>query len=216
MLERADDGVVGAFQNADDAALGAGVPALGPAVAFIARDAGHDAIAVHGGAGVLGRDEEILFARFVFLREEGVAGLMNVEQAGDEVGFGGEDVAILPDAGDLAGAFHFAQGLVQIHAHAAFAPEGFGQLGFVERAVFRRAQEAEDAFLKGLGLGIHRGQCPREGVWKRAIVASARSSPPFDEYCASGVSLNIACPRRSGKLLARRSISRAARSSWAC
>ena len=138
MLKRTDDGVVRALQDTDDAPFGSGAATFCAGVAFIACDAGHDAIAVHGGTGVLSGDEEILLARLVFLREEGVTGLVNVEQAGHEVRFGGEDVAIFPDTRDLAGALQFAQRLVQIHAHAALAAECFREFGFIERAVFRR------------------------------------------------------------------------------
>ena len=63
LLQRADDRVVRALENADDAALRACAAAFRMGVALVARDASHHAIAVHRGAGVLGRDKQVLLAR---------------------------------------------------------------------------------------------------------------------------------------------------------
>ena len=80
LLQRSDNGVVRALQNADDAAFGRTARSLAPSVAFVASDPRHDAIAMHGGAGVLGRDEKVLFARFISVGEKSEAGLVNVKQ----------------------------------------------------------------------------------------------------------------------------------------
>ena len=184
MLERADDGVVRALQDANDATFRPGAAAFGASVLFIAGDPGHDAIAVHGGAGVLRGNEEVLLAGLILAGEEGETGLVNVQQAGDEVGFGGEDVAILADAGDLAGALQFAQRFVQVHPHAALAAEGFGELGLVERAVIRCGKDAQDLLGKRVVLGFH-----KEGLSTRKAGRANSAHSARDEYCGGSVSL---------------------------
>ncbi len=116
---------------------GRALPPLARAYLFIARDSRDDAVPVHRGAGVLRGDEEILLARLVLLREEGVAGLMHVQYSRDQIGFRRQDVTILADAGDLSGPLQLPKRLVQIHPHAAFPPERFRELDLVERSVFR-------------------------------------------------------------------------------
>jgi hypothetical protein len=118
---------------------------------------------MHGGAGVLRGDEEVLLVA-AFAREEGVAGLMHVQQTRDEISFRGENVAVFPDADDLAGVFQFLQRLVKVHPLTAFAAESLAEFDLVERAVFRRAEDAEDLFLQGVGILFHREVAPRRRV----------------------------------------------------
>ncbi len=112
LLERADNGVVRAFEDADDAAFGPARSAAAARKSFIARDPRHHPVAMHGGAGILGGDVKVLLARFVLVGQKGEPRLMHVQQTGDEIGFRGEDVAILPDARDFAGALQLVQGFV--------------------------------------------------------------------------------------------------------
>ena len=47
---------------------------------------------------------------------------MNMERASDQIGRGRQNIAIPPDARDLARTFEFTQRLVQTHALAALPP----------------------------------------------------------------------------------------------
>ena len=104
---------------------------------------------MHRGAGVFGRDVEILFARF-FARKKSETGLVNIKRSRDQVRLGGQDVAILANARDLSRSLELTQDFVQSHPHATLALEHFRQLDLVERPVIRRAQGCENALLKFL------------------------------------------------------------------
>ena len=121
LLERTNDRIVRAFEDANDAALGA-IASPGAGVTVVARDPGDDFVTVHGCAGVFCRDEEILFAR-LFSRKESIPGLMDVQCSRDQVRLGGQDVTVLANARDLAVPFHLAKDRVEPHPHATLAAE---------------------------------------------------------------------------------------------
>ena len=78
-----------------------------------------------------------------------------IHSPGHEIGFRWEDVAILPDARDLASAFQFAKRLVQTHPDAALSAQSFPEFGFIERPVFRPGQNAQNFLLQLRSLRSH-------------------------------------------------------------
>ena len=102
LLQRADDRVVRAFENANHAAFGAALTASRARVTFIAGDPRHHSIAVHRRAGIFGRDKEVLLSR-LSRRKKCVARLVHVQLARDEIRFRRQDVAILADTRDFSG-----------------------------------------------------------------------------------------------------------------
>ena len=143
LLQGADDRVVGALQNPDDAAFGAIAPAASAGVIGITRDPRNDAVAVHRRASIFGRNKNVALVG-TFAGEKCKASLMDLQLSGDEVRRLRKDVAILADAGDLAGALQLTQRFLQSAPILALESECAGELGQVERPVFRRAQERED------------------------------------------------------------------------
>ena len=77
----------------------------------------------------------------IFPHEKTKAGLVNLDFPGDEIGLRRQDVAILADARDVAGALEIAQRLLERAAVVALHPERAGELDLVERPVFRRAHQ---------------------------------------------------------------------------
>jgi dihydropteroate synthase len=166
---------VGAFENANDATFRA-VAAFGPGVTFVPGDPRHDLVAMHRGARVFRGDKEILLAGF-FARQEGEAGLVDRDRAGNQVRFRRQDVTVLANARDLAVAFHLAQDSVQIHPDAALAAERLAQLDIVERPVIWRAQQIEDLFAQLGGVVLHevctlRANCPERYNKSRSVIFS--------------------------------------------
>jgi hypothetical protein len=155
MLQRADDRVVRPRENADDSSFRPGTSTAGAAILFVAGDPGDDAVSVHRRSGVLGGDEEILLAWFVFASQERIAGLVDMKEAGDKIGFRRQDVTVLADARDFPGLLEFSEGFVQVHPHAALSAEKLGEFGFIEWAILGRAQDAQD--LSFQVFGIHNG-----------------------------------------------------------
>src|SRR5207244_9229124 len=76
MLKRSDNGVARALENADDAALAPMSIFSAAALRNVATDPHYNAVAVHGGASVLGGDENVRLARF-FWNEKTEARLMD-------------------------------------------------------------------------------------------------------------------------------------------
>ena len=110
-LECADDGFIGASKDADDLAFAASLGS-GKKSRFLrlARDARHDAVAVHGGETILGPYVEVRLA-LLFIEHMRPAIGVHLEDTCKEIGFFGDDVAVAADAGDVAGGFHFFQQL---------------------------------------------------------------------------------------------------------
>ena len=108
-LECSDDGFVGAGEDADDLAFAAFLGS-GKKARFLrlARDARHDAVAVHGGETILGPDVEVWLA-LLFIKHMRSAVGMHLEDAREKIGLLGNDVAVPADAGDVAGGLHFPQ-----------------------------------------------------------------------------------------------------------
>ena len=144
LLQGADDRIVRSFEDTDDAARGKITPAASACVGRIPRNARDDAIAIHGGAGVFRRDEDVALVVAFFPNEKGKARLVHVQLASDKISRCGKDVAILADARDLASAFEVAQRLLERAAAVALQPERTGELLFVERAIFRRPHQCEN------------------------------------------------------------------------
>ena len=68
-------------------------------------DSGDDTIAVHGGECVFSADVEVRFAGFFIEHMGGTAGV-ELDHAGEKIGFLWDNVAILANAGDIAREFH--------------------------------------------------------------------------------------------------------------
>ena len=90
---------------------------FGAARRDIATDPRHHPVAVHCGAGIFSRDENVLFSRF-FRDEETVTGLMDRQFPSDKIGFGRKDVPIFANADDFAGVLQLAQSFVNFNAVA--------------------------------------------------------------------------------------------------
>ena len=93
VLKRAHDRIARAFQDSDNASFRA-FAARGRFIAGYARD---HAVAVHGRAGVFGRDKNIWLSGS-FGVEKSVSRLVDRDGAGDEVSFGGQDIPIFSNA----------------------------------------------------------------------------------------------------------------------
>jgi hypothetical protein len=156
LLERPDDRVVRPFQDANHPAFRPVAPAFRPSVRHVTRDPRDHFIAVHRGAGVLRRDEKVLFARLL-ARKESVASLVNMQCAGNEIGLRGQHITVFADARDLSRLFHLPQQGVQTHLHSALSAKRFSQLDVIERPIFRGPQQTEDLFadLLLLIVGVH-------------------------------------------------------------
>jgi hypothetical protein len=153
LLQRADNGVVRAFKDANDAP-GGKIAATATARIFrIPRDARDYAITVHGGAGVFGGNENVALLS-TFARKETETGLVDLDSTGHEVGGFRQDVPILANARDLTGVFQFAQCFFDFASIVAPETERGGDFLFVERAVFRTAEESEN-FLLEIVLAFH-------------------------------------------------------------
>ena len=139
LLEGADDRLVFPGEDADDAAFGAGGGA--PAGARVFLDPGDNAVAVHGGPRVFRADEEIgLSASLV--KNVGRAGRMNLDFAGEEVGFLRNDVAVLPDSREVTRGLHCFQEFAELAALGGREIEPLGEFVAVERRVFDQRQDA--------------------------------------------------------------------------
>src|ERR1700687_1052899 len=112
MLQRSDDRVARALENANNAAFTSIFRCLsgsdfGAPLRDIATDPCDDAVAVHRSAGIFRGDENIRFTRFLW-NQKTIARLMDRELPRDKVGFGRKDVTIFSDASDFAGMFQLA------------------------------------------------------------------------------------------------------------
>src|ERR1700731_3023584 len=97
-----------AFENPDDATLGASRPIGSPARGRVTNNSRDHTIAMHGSAGIFSSDKNVGLPGF-FRNEEAVACLMNRQRAGNEIGFARQDVPILADPRDFSAAFELAQ-----------------------------------------------------------------------------------------------------------
>src|SRR2546421_339820 len=100
MLQCAYDRVVGSLQNSNNA------PFFQRSLIFAAfwrftTDSCDYAITVQGCASVFRGDEQISFAWF-FRNQKSVAGLMNLQNAGNKIGLRRQDVTAFANPGDLA------------------------------------------------------------------------------------------------------------------
>src|ERR1700680_776811 len=118
VLKRAHDRIARAFQDSNDTAFLPPTSIFRARISFLARDARNHAVAVHGRAGVFRGDKNVRLA-WSFDNEEAVAGLMDRQCAGDKIGFGRQNVTILANARDLAGAFQLTQNFAQGDSFAA-------------------------------------------------------------------------------------------------
>ena len=160
LLQSADDRVVGALENANDAALGTIARPARPGVIGIASDARDDAIAIHGGAGVFGGNENV--ATFLDLRgrerRSPPGGLAVCRSRGR-----------LPRAG-YSGSCECGRFRRRVPTHAALPSsrlfavskaDGAGQFLQVERPIFRPAQESQNS-LFDIAFSFHFDQRPSE------------------------------------------------------
>jgi hypothetical protein len=84
----------------------------------IATDPRHHPVAVHCGAGILSRDENVRLSS-LFWDKETVTGLMDRQFPSDKIGFGRQDVPILANANNFAGVLQLVQRFANFHAIAA-------------------------------------------------------------------------------------------------
>ena len=141
--ERADDAHAFAVEDADDLAGGDGLLLRAQALCFHIQ-ADEDAVAIHGGAGIAVRDDD-LFEIAVIGLEKAFAAAVDAEAAGDKIGFQRADEAVAFDAGDLAGLFQLLQGGLQIGlvlGGKVQIPEEFREIG---RGVIFLPQQLQDS-----------------------------------------------------------------------
>ena len=138
LLQSADEGLVCARQNPDDAAFR---PRCACPRKFGAANNPCDyTIAMHGRAGVFSRDEKIGLARF-FIGEKSVAGLMHTQRSGQEIRCIRLDVSIFPDSSDFAFLFKIAQCAAHLISLCRAVTERVCDFDFVERPIFRITNE---------------------------------------------------------------------------
>src|SRR5437773_4431026 len=141
-LESADNRIVSSFQNSNHAPFA--TPFDAP-IRFILRYARDHTVAMHGCSDVFRRDENVRLPRH-FGREKSVAGLMNRQFAGYQVSLSRQNISVLSDASDLAGAFELAQALAQRnppggrHAHLA------RDFDLVERPIIFPRKQTQNLF----------------------------------------------------------------------
>ena len=123
----------------------------------VAHDARHDAVALEGDPGVFGGDEQVRDARFA-AGDERVAFFVKGDGAGEQVGGVGQDVAVLADAGDVAGLFEGAQDFLEQRAVIGAEAEFFGERDLVEGLVFGGGEQAQDFRLQNLLVVRGRGR----------------------------------------------------------
>src|SRR6266852_2036994 len=145
MLQRSDNRIARTFQNSNHAALASSLSIFRAPWNRIARDPRDHAIAVHGCAGVLRCDKNIGLA-WSFRCQKSVAGLVDRQFTGHQIGLSRQDVAIFSDARDLAQAFELAQHFSQRDAFAAFQPEFARDLDLIEWPVIFSREERENLF----------------------------------------------------------------------
>jgi hypothetical protein len=117
-------------------------------------EAGDDAVAIHGGAGILGGDEDVGLLAAI---EPGITAAGDAQDAGAEVGLPREDVTVLANAGDDAFLLEGAEEGAQLGAVIAGEAELVGELDLVQGLVAGLAEELEDALAEGGGLGAGGG-----------------------------------------------------------
>ena len=114
LLQGADNGVVRAFKDANDAPGGKIAATATAGIFRIPRDARDYAITVHGGAGVFGGNENVALLS-TFARKETETGLVDLDSTGHEVG-GSLGLAVLTTI--AAGTLGHAHGAAAIPAIA--------------------------------------------------------------------------------------------------
>src|SRR5262249_10625145 len=132
---------------------------------------GDDTIAMHGRAGVLSRDEKIGLARF-FIAEKGVASLMYAQRSGHEIGCIRLDVSVFPNSSDFALFFQVAERAAHLISSCRAVTERVCHFNFVERPIFRIANESEDFSAQTL---IRRFPfaCHADATWCRSQFCSS-------------------------------------------
>ena len=150
MLQRSDDAVSRALENANDASFTSISNCLsgsdfGASSRHIATDPRNDTIAVHGSPGVFCRYENIRLSCF-FRNKKTVTRLMDRQLPDHEIGFGRKDITILANANDLARAFQLAQSFPDRNAVPAVQAERTRDLVSIARPVIRRPQERQHLF----------------------------------------------------------------------
>ena len=149
-LKRADEGVGGAFDHADHTGLrrsrrrgDASAERFRSRGALIDQ-AGHDGIAVHGGAGVCGCDEQIGASRD-HRKEVRVAVGMDLQHAGYEVRNLRQNVAVLANPRDLPAFLQALERFPNLPPVIRWKPELAGEFDFIQRLIPRRAHYRKDA-----------------------------------------------------------------------
>src|ERR1700731_274384 len=162
MLQRSDNRVARALENANDAAFTSIFRCLsasdfGAPLRDIETDPCDDAVAVHRSAGIFCRDKNIRLTRFLW-NQKTVTRLMDRQFPGHEIGFGGKDVTVLTNADDLAGMFQLGQSFAHRNAVPALQSERSRDLISIARPVIRRTQERQHFFSNCATVFAHVGE----------------------------------------------------------
>src|ERR1043166_8676350 len=123
----------------------------------IARDAHNNAIPVHGRAGVFRRDKDVGLSGG-FRDEETVACLVDRQFAGNQIGFGRQDIAVFPDADDLAGAFEIADRAPKGGTLVLFQAELACDIRAIERPIVLAAEQSQNLCAKSASILAHAGE----------------------------------------------------------
>src|ERR1700736_303611 len=121
---------------------------------FVARNAHDHAVTVHAGADVFRSDEDICLPGLVRVQKR-ESRLVDRQCARNEIGFGGEDVAVLANARDLAGMLEFAQCVSEHDALAARQRELARNLDLIERPIIACREQPENLFSNFTSIFCH-------------------------------------------------------------
>ena len=108
---------------------------------------------MHGGEAILCSDVEVRLALF-FIENMRSAVRVHLEDSCKEIGFLGNDVAITPDAGYVAGRLHFLQKMEEFAFPSRREVQRGGETGGIQRALRDLTENRSAEFLGGFAGGF--------------------------------------------------------------
>jgi hypothetical protein len=154
---------------------------------------------VHGGEAIFGTDIKVGFT-LRFIEHMGAAVGMHLDDACEEVGLLGNDVAVLSDASDFPGCLHVLQKLEQASFPCRWQIERGGKSGCVQRALGNLAENRRLEFLGWLAGGFRKTRPRPAGFFTspalfgdRLVLASPEAGRGFREDLWRAVLLDLAC-----------------------